>query len=74
MKSLFNEFEAYTEAGGELSEEVHNLITPLVTKWVEKGYNTRDIGEIINNSVTLVLIALRVKRTFLNEKELDNQG
>jgi hypothetical protein len=62
-KTLFNEHEAYTSEGSELGEEAHRLIDKLVKKWVDLGYQTRDIESIIGDQLEMACVHHRVWRS-----------
>lgn len=69
MKSLFNKYEAYNEAGGKFSDEVNKVIDPLIDKWAKKGYCVRDIEAIILDNVEIKSAFVRASRAIKAVRE-----
>jgi hypothetical protein len=43
----------YTLEANELDEEARKAISPIIKKWIKKGYNPKEIEYIINTATTL---------------------
>ena len=52
--SFYNENSALTGTGLMLSEELDAYFTAMFEAYIEKGYNLRELTQVINGSVTLV--------------------
>lgn len=59
MKRLYNKQEHYTEHGKKLAGEVNDAIEPLARKWMEAGFTTREVEEIIANTARCACIFMR---------------
>lgn len=60
MKSLFDDNECYTEEAVKLDNEMSSLIKPVVKRYIEMGYSTREIENIIITGVTMVAVEERL--------------
>jgi len=69
MKPLFNKYESYNEAGGQLSGEVQKALDPIMQAWAEKGYKVKDIESIILDNVSMESTFIRAKRAMLMLKK-----
>jgi len=47
MKSLLNDYWAYTEESQELDNDLSNAIKPIFNKFIEKGFNAREISHFM---------------------------
>lgn len=64
-KTFFNNDSTYNKDGAELLFKIDEFIKPLYEEYIEKGFNIREIQQIINISVTTNEIHNSVK---LSEK------
>jgi hypothetical protein len=54
MKSLFNENDfTYTKEASDLYREACKIVNPLVKKWMEMGYNPREIETITIDALSM---------------------
>lgn len=51
-KSFFKTDSKYTKEGAELLVRIDSFLEPLYKEFIQKGYNLREIQQIVNNSVT----------------------
>lgn len=68
MKPLFNEYEAYNEEGGQVSDEIQKALFPIMKKWAEKGYSVKDIEAIVIDNVAVESAFIRAKRALQMRK------
>lgn len=68
-KSLFNEYEAYTPIGGELSDKIYKLLDPIVKEWANKGYSVKDIEAIVIDNISVISAIERATRAMKLRKE-----
>jgi rhodanese-related sulfurtransferase len=55
LKSLFNPlYLSYTEDGNKLADEAFKAVEAIFTKYASQGFNLRDIGHIIHQTVPVV--------------------
>jgi len=47
MEKLFDELGKFTEEGTKLVMESEQTLTPIFKKYVEKGYNVREVSHVI---------------------------
>ena len=73
MKSLFNEYEAYSVDGSLLDNEVHRLIKPIFIKWMEQGFSARDIENIINDNTGIISAERRILKAIQMKNDLDKR-
>jgi len=69
IKSLFNEYESYNGAGSQVSEEVSKAIFPIIKKWAETGYKTKDIEAIIIDNTALESAFIRAEIAVKQRKD-----
>jgi hypothetical protein len=72
---LFNRYEAYSEKGNELSDEIHKIVCPLLDKWYAKGFKARDIQRIVHDTIDMHLALSRTKKAIkmrVKEREEKN--
>ena len=62
MENLFNEYEAYTKAGRDLSDEVTKALDPIFERWVKDGHKIRDIESIMSDEISIIGAILRMER------------
>ena len=67
MKTLFNEYEAYTKEGGELSDEVYKITKCLLKKY--EDYPTYEIEKIFIDSITVCGACERARRCIERRKK-----
>jgi len=61
-KRLLLPFGLYTNEASKLEMEVHKVFDPIITQWVDKGYNINDIEIIATKVVDVRCIEERMKR------------
>jgi len=69
MKSLFNKYESYNKAGGQLSDEIQKVLDPIMEAWAKKGYKIKDVESIILDNVSIKSTLIRAKRAMLMLKK-----
>lgn len=60
-KSFFDAKSKYTKEGAELLNRIDSFLDPIYDEFIKKGYNLREIQQIVNNSVTLIEVKNSVK-------------
>lgn len=74
-KSLFNEYEAYTPTGGEVSDELRKAIDPIMKKWADEGYSVKHIESIAIDTITMSSAVERATRAMkLRKKRMSRSG
>ena len=76
-KSLFNEYEAYTDIGRKVSDELQKAIDPIIKKWADKEYSINGIESIAMGSVAMAAAVERMERSIKMRKEenkVENDG
>ncbi len=68
-KSLFNKYEAYTDIGRKVSDELQKAIDPIIKKWADKGYSINGIESIAIDSIAMVANIERMERSIKMRKE-----
>ena len=68
-KSLFNEYEAYTEDGSKVSDEFKEAVKPIFKKWADRGYHIRDIELIAIDITTFTAAYERISRSLKERKK-----
>jgi len=63
MRSLFNKYEAYNEAGRLVNDELQAAIDLVMKKWVRKGYKVNDIESIAFYNVLVSAAVIRMERS-----------
>jgi hypothetical protein len=68
MKSLLNKTDfTYEREAVSLNREVNEVISPIIEKWVEKGYSPREIQIIILDAVSLEVTLQHAKLVVKNK-------
>jgi hypothetical protein len=68
MKSLLNKTDfTYEREAVSLNREVSEVISPIIEKWVEKGYSPREIQIIILDAVSLEVTLQHAKLVVKNK-------
>lgn len=52
VKSFFKPNTGYSDEGGKLAIEIDKILEPLYKKIANNGYNTRELTQIIQSSIT----------------------
>jgi len=68
-KSLFNKYESYTPKGGELYNELQEIIDPIIKRWADEGYLMKDIESIAIDMITMSSAIERARRAMKLRKE-----
>ena len=69
MESLFDDNECYTEDANELDIKVSRLLKPIVKEYLKYGYSSREVENILVNSVTMTCIEARLGKQVKRAKE-----
>ena len=69
MKSLFNKYEAYNPAGGQVNDEIQKALDPIFKKWSDKGYKVNDIESIAFDNVSITSAIIRMKKSMRMVKQ-----
>lgn len=59
-KSLFNEDERYTNEGTNLQQEASFVMGIMMSKWIDKGYSTRDVECICREVIEDISLSKRM--------------
>lgn len=71
--TLFNEYEAMNEAGGDLADAAEGLLGPLIAKVQDHGYPLRQVETILHASVSS-MIAARVVRAAMQKRKAKREA
>jgi len=69
-KTMYNEYEAYNQEGGDFSDKIYKILAPIVKAKIKEGYNSIEIEQIIYDNVSLICIFERTKRTMKSMKSM----
>lgn len=69
VKRLFDDNDMYNDDSREFCAEVQDVLKPLISRWVEKGFSTRDIAFIIQEDVSSFCMEERIRMTVEKRKK-----
>jgi hypothetical protein len=72
-ESLFNEYEAYTVTGSELSDRFLDLIHEFIKKAVE-NHSSIEVEQILISTLSTELAILRIKKAVMRRKQIREQA
>ena len=57
MESLFlPKYFTYSPKAGELDRETREVIKPIIKKWIDKGYNPKEIENIMMSALSMEIV------------------
>lgn len=72
MKSLFDEYELYNNAGDQFSDEIENVIRPIIQKYQAQNYSLHDMRNILTSITGCIISELILQ--FVACKLLEDKG
>ena len=75
MKSYYNDYYMFnTPEGKDLWKELNAVITPIIKREFNAGFNPSEITDMVNSVVQVEIAALRLRRSCDKIKENRSKG
>ena len=68
MRRLFNEYEAFTPEGNELSDRAESFLRPLLIEYCGSGVSMRDAEYILHSTVSAITAEIVLKSAVAKRK------